>query len=57
MKAKKNCKVRDYSHYTGGYRGAMHSMCNLKYSVPKNVPTAFCNGSNYGCHFIIKELG
>ena len=28
-----------------------------KYSVPKKVPIAFYNGSNYGSHFIIKELG
>ena len=33
-----------------------HSICNLKYSVNKKVHTAFHNGSNYGYHFIIKEL-
>ena len=26
------------------------------YSVPKEIPTAFHNGSAYDCHFIIKEL-
>ena len=35
LKDKKYCKVRDYCHYTGEYRGAMHSICNLKYGVPK----------------------
>ena len=28
----------------------------LKYSVPKNIPIAFHNGSNYDYHFIIKAL-
>ena len=25
-------------HYTGEYRGAAHSICNLKYCVPKKIP-------------------
>ena len=54
---KKYRKVRDHCHYTGQYRGAAHSICNLKYSVPKKIPTVFHNGSNYDYHFIIKKLG
>ena len=34
----------------------MHSLCNLRYSVPKTIPIAFHNGSIYDYHFIIKEL-
>ena len=49
-------KVRDHCHYTGKYRGAGHSICNLKYSVPKKIPIAFHNGSNYEYHFIIKRV-
>ena len=30
-------KVRDNCHYTGEYRGARHSIYNLKYSVPKKL--------------------
>ena len=56
LKHKKYCKVRDHCHYTREYRGAVHSMCNLKYSVPKKIPIVFHNESNYDCHFIIKEL-
>ena len=56
LKDKKYRKVRDHCHYTGEYRGAAHSICNLKYSVPKEVPLVFDNGSNYDYRFIIKEL-
>ena len=34
VKNKKYCKVRDLCHYTGEYRGAAHSIFNLKYSLP-----------------------
>ena len=56
MKDKKYRKVRDHCRFTGEYRGAAHSICNLKYSVPKKNPMFFRNGSNYDYHFIIKEL-
>ena len=56
MKDKKYRKVRDHFHYTGEYRGAAHSTCNLKYSVPKRIPIVFHNASKYDYHFIIKEL-
>ena len=39
-----------------GIMGAAHSIYNLKYSVPKKIPIAFHNGSNYDYHFIAKEL-
>ena len=49
-------KVKDHCHYTGKYRGAEHRIYNLKYSIPKEIPVVFLNGSNYYYHFIIKEL-
>ena len=55
-KYKRYRKGKDHWHYTGEYRGAAHSICNLKYSVPKKILTVFRNGSNYDYHFIIKEL-
>ena len=47
LKDKKYHKVRDHCHYTGEYRDAAHSICNLKYSVPKKILIVFHNGSNY----------
>ena len=38
---KRYCKVRDHCHFTGEYRGAADSICNLKYNVPKNILIAF----------------
>ena len=49
-------KIRDNCHYTGKYRDAAHSICNLKFNVPNEIPVLFRNGSNYDYHFIIKEL-
>ena len=40
-KDKKYCKVRDHFHYTEEYRGAAHSIYNLKYSVPKKNLCSF----------------
>ena len=48
--------VRNHCHYTGEHRGAAHSICNLKYSVPKEISIAFHNESNYDYNFIIKGL-
>ena len=56
LKDEKYRKFRDNCHYAGEYRWAAHSICNLKYSVPKKIPIVFHNGSNYDYHFIIKEL-
>ena len=54
LEDKKYCKVRNHCHYTGEYRDVAHSICNLKYSVPKNIRIVFHNGPNYNYHFIKK---
>ena len=56
MKDKTHCIVRDQCHYTGEYRGAAHSIWDLKSSVPKKIPIVFHNGSNYDYHFILKKV-
>ena len=48
-------KVRYHCHYTGKFRGAAHSICNLKHKVPKKIPVIFHNVT-YDPHFIIKQL-
>ena len=49
-------KDKDHCYYTGNFRGAAHSKCNLRYNVPKNIPIVFHNGSTYDYHFLIKKL-
>ena len=38
------------------YRGAAHSVCNLRYKTSKAIPIVFHNGPTYDYYFIIKEL-
>ena len=59
LKDKKYRKIRDhyhYCHYTVEYRGAAHSICNLKYSVPRKNLIAFYKRYNNDYHFVIQEL-
>ena len=53
---KNHWKVRDHCHFTGKYISPAHSVCNLKFNVPNEIPVVFHNGSNYDYHFIIEEL-
>ena len=48
-------KVKDHCHYTGKFRGAAHSECNLNYKVPKDIPIIIHNAT-YDTHFIINQL-
>ena len=48
-------KVRGHCHYTGEFRGAAHSICNLRYKVPKKISVVFHNCSTYNYHFIINQ--
>ena len=45
-------KVKDHCYYTGKFRGAAHSKCNLNYKVPKDIPIIIHNAS-YDTHFKI----
>ena len=50
-------KVRDHCHYTGKYRGALHSKCNLKLGERTMVIPVFAhNNSGYDSHMYVKRL-
>ena len=49
-------KDKDHCHYTGQYRGAAHSICNLRFQIPKEISVVFHNGSTYDYHFIIRQI-
>ena len=49
-------KVRHRCLCSKNYRGAAHSVCNLRYNIPKEIPVSFHNVSTYDYQFIIKKL-
>ena len=49
-------KVRDHCNYIEKFRGTAHSICNLRYKTPKQIPIVFHNGYIYDWQFIINEL-
>ena len=51
-----NQKVKDHCYYSGIYRGAAHSLCNLQYKIPSHIPVVFHNLSGYDAYLFIKGL-
>ena len=49
-------KFTHHRYYTSKFRGAAHSICNLKFIRPKEIPVIFHKGLNYDYHFIEKDL-
>ena len=53
-------KVKDHCHYTGKYKSAVHSICNLKCNILKKISVFFRDGLNYNYHLfsvpITKEV-
>ena len=42
--------------FTGKYRGAAYSICDLKFNISHGIPAVFNSDSNYDYNFIKKEL-
>ena len=53
----KDDRIRDHCHFTGRYRGALHSQCNLKLRQrPFTIPVIAHNMSGYDSHMFVKML-
>ena len=48
-------KVKDHCHYTGKFRGAAQSICNVNYNDQKEIPITIQNAT-YDTHFILNQL-
>ena len=51
--------VRDHCHFSGGFRRAAHSSCNLQYQISKKkyaVPIFIHNSRAYDTHLIVQEI-
>ena len=52
-------KGRDHCNFTGQFRGAAHSQCNLKYKIDKKrykLPIVFHNLHGYDAHLIFQKV-
>ena len=48
-------KAKNHCQYTGKFREATYSICNLKYKVPKEIPIIIHNAT-YDTHFMLNQL-
>ena len=53
---KSEIRVRDHNHFSGKYRGAAHSKCNLALRTIKKIPIFFHNLGGYDSHIIFNNL-
>ena len=53
---RKGWKVRDHCHWSGNYRGAAHSGCNLAFRKTSKIPVVFHNLSGYDGHIIMQTI-
>ena len=48
--------MRDHDHFTGKFRGAAHSKCNISMRTVKKIPLFFHNLGGYDSHIIFNNL-
>ena len=53
---KKGWKVRDHDHWTGEYRGAAHSGCNIALRKTRKIPVLFHNLTGKILFFILSNV-
>ena len=56
IKDTKYREITDHYHYTGEYRGAARTICDLKYIISKKITKNVYNVSDYGYHCIRKTV-
>src|SRR6218665_2880327 len=49
-------RVGDHCHWSGKFKGAAHSECNLNYKISKFIPVVCHNLSCYDSHLFVKKL-
>lgn len=49
-------KCKDHCHFTGSFKGAAHSICNLHFQSPNFIPVILHNLRSYDSHLFIKSL-
>ena len=49
-------RVADHNHFTGKFRGVLHSTCNKRYRVNLKIPVFFHNLMGFDGHPIIKAI-
>lgn len=52
----KDIRVHDHCHWTGGYKGAAHKVCNLNLKCSYTLPVILHYLSNCGAHFLITDI-
>ena len=48
--------VRDHCHFTGKYRGALHTKCNQRLRRTCVIPVLAHKNSGYDSHMFVKRL-
>ena len=48
--------MKYHCYFTGKCRSACHSVCNLRYAIPRESLVVIQKRSNYSDHLVVKQL-